>query len=82
MSTWYPFLGSYISQQVPGMWLMPKENFLYGLGKFYNHETLHLDVSESDLVQIGQIFLLRGHKNIPDFSVSSEYFIFMGDRSN
>jgi hypothetical protein len=52
------------------------------LGKFYNPETLHLDVSESDLDRIGQIFLLRGHKNIPDFSVSSEYFTFMGDRSN
>ena len=41
------------------------------LGKFYIPETLHLDVSESDLDQIGQIFLLRGHKNIPDFSVLS-----------
>ena len=44
--------------------------------------TLDLDVIQSDLHQIIQIFLLRVHIINSDFPTSSEYSILGGDKSD
>ena len=82
MSPWYHNPNSYLVSKV--MEYILCQGRVPFVARQFNIplNTLDLIVIQSDLHQIVQIFLLCVHIINSDFSMSSEYFILWGDKSN
>ena len=82
MSPWYPNPSSYLISRVMEYILCQRRVPFVARQFNIPLNTLDLVVIQSDLYQIVQISLLRVHIINSDFSMSSEYFIWWGDKSN